>query len=102
MGTPLMSTREKARNLREDRSGSERYCRHSRAFIRSSWLHGRHRLRWDSLLPALGCLLRVWLGLQIGKVVKQKPVEEDVATSHFAQQDTLGGIVQKRCIVPGD
>ena len=55
---------------------------------------------------ALTCLCplgftKYWCGFLCGKVVKQKPMEKDVATSDFAQQDSFGGVVQKRHIVPG-
>ena len=36
-----------------------------------------------------------------GEVVLQQPVDEDITAANLAQEDTLGGIVQERDIMPG-
>src|SRR6266436_7094384 len=59
------------------------------------------RNRQYVLLPRPGFIKR-WCAVQRGKVLQQQAVDEDVASSDFAQQDPFRRKIQKTRIVPGD
>ncbi len=52
------------------------------------------------LLFRSGCIGR-WCSVQRGKILQQQTMDEDVATAHFAQQEPLGGFIEKGDDVPG-